>query len=263
MLGTDAPRRSREPRHTRVHTHGHAHASTWPRAHPHARTRVCTPRDRFPGRTPDKAAPEAAPAGGGRPAPAARPGAAAHPANPPERAGAGWGTAAPGPVPPRAPRDRRYLRRNVPPGPVPSCPVPSGPVPLGSARLGAAAAAAASMRGAVAAGAVPCPGPLPPAAARPGTPSSSGEARESRQPRGEGGSRRTACPPVSSLSPQPPVLGAPHRPIAPPVTKASPRRCPRDEHPGSPRCTRAQQDTQLGPVESGDPKPQRRSRGWG
>lgn len=63
--GTDAPRRSCEPRHTRVHTHGHAHASTWPRAHPHARTRVCTLRPLFPGRAPDKAGTAAAPAVGG------------------------------------------------------------------------------------------------------------------------------------------------------------------------------------------------------
>lgn len=48
---------------TRVHTHRHAHAGTWLRAHPHARTRVCTPRPRRPGRAPDTAAPAAAPAG--------------------------------------------------------------------------------------------------------------------------------------------------------------------------------------------------------
>lgn len=50
-----------------------------------------------------------------------------------------------------------------------------------------------------------------------------------------GGSRHTACPPVSPLSPRRPAPGAPHGPTAPRYPKHPRAVCPRNEHPGTPR----------------------------
>lgn len=173
----------------------------------------------------DKAAPRQPRPGGGRPHPR-------HPCRGPRRRrpppwgcryGAGGG------------RSARLGPATCAPGPplpvAADAPARSRPAPLGS---GAAVAAAASMRGAAAAaGAQPRPGPLPPAAARPGAPG--------QRWRGEGGSAaagsRLTDPPVSSLSPHRPALGAPltpQPPVPPSISAPAPPGMVTPTPPGAP-----------------------------